>query len=42
MIIARDYCNINIMADASRSVNEAPRSIIDYSRATLQNVASLL
>ncbi len=40
-MIISDACILNIINDASKSVNDAFRSVIDDSRVTLQIVASL-
>jgi hypothetical protein len=41
MTIVSDACTINIISDASRSVNDTSRRITDGSRVMLQIVASL-
>jgi len=40
MMIVSDACVINILNDTSRCINDAFRSIIDYSRVTFHIVAS--
>ncbi len=42
MMIVSDAFTVHVMNDASRSVNDDPRSIIDDSWVMLQIVASLL